>query len=213
MGRQAARPDVRRTRPADRARRTTARTRACPARSRSPRRCRDSRSPSPKTSSRSMSNLSPSLDVCLRHHRRTDRRRGASGRTCNKLRQRARTIPGMRGSSTSCASAARIRSSRTTWIFSSRFRRAKPPKQWPRRFRPKGSTRTSSRTPENGDLRYSLHAHKSMQLTVPDMQELSRRLTDAANAQGRPVRRLERETGRADGSADRSAPRLARAGY
>jgi hypothetical protein len=35
-------------------------------------------------------------------------------------------------------------------------------------------------TPDNGDLRYSLHAHKSMHLTVPDMQDLSRRLTDAA---------------------------------
>ncbi len=35
-------------------------------------------------------------------------------------------------------------------------------------------------SPENGDLRYSLHAHKSMKLTVPDMQALSRRLTDAA---------------------------------
>ena len=44
--------------------------------------------------------------------------------------------------------------------------------------------------PENGDLRYSLHAHKSMQLTVPDMQELSRRLTDAAEREGRALRRL-----------------------
>ena len=35
-------------------------------------------------------------------------------------------------------------------------------------------------SPENGDLRYSLHAHKSMLLVVPDMKELSRRLTDAA---------------------------------
>lgn len=35
-------------------------------------------------------------------------------------------------------------------------------------------------TPDNGELRYVLHAHKSMQLTVPDMQDLSRRLTDAA---------------------------------
>lgn len=35
-------------------------------------------------------------------------------------------------------------------------------------------------TPDNGELRYVLHAHKSMQLTVPDMQELSRRLTEAA---------------------------------
>ena len=38
--------------------------------------------------------------------------------------------------------------------------------------------------PQNGDLRYSLHAHKSMQLTVPDMQALSRRLTDAAREKG-----------------------------
>ena len=35
-------------------------------------------------------------------------------------------------------------------------------------------------SPENGDLRYSLHAHKSMLLVVPEMKELSRRLTDAA---------------------------------
>ena len=41
-------------------------------------------------------------------------------------------------------------------------------------------------TPDNGELRYVLHAHKSMQLTVPDMQALSRRLTDAATErQGR----------------------------
>jgi hypothetical protein len=40
--------------------------------------------------------------------------------------------------------------------------------------------------PESGDLRWSLHLHKSMQLTVPDMQALSRRLTEAATArQGR----------------------------
>jgi hypothetical protein len=39
-------------------------------------------------------------------------------------------------------------------------------------------------TPENGDLRYVVHAHKSMQLTVPDMQDLSRRLTEAARARG-----------------------------
>jgi histidinol-phosphate/aromatic aminotransferase/cobyric acid decarboxylase-like protein len=40
--------------------------------------------------------------------------------------------------------------------------------------------------PESGELRWSLHLHKSMQLTVPDMKELSRRLTDAATQrQGR----------------------------
>ncbi len=39
-------------------------------------------------------------------------------------------------------------------------------------------------TPHNGDLRYVLHLHKSMKLTVPDMQDLSRRLTDAATARG-----------------------------
>ena len=39
-------------------------------------------------------------------------------------------------------------------------------------------------TPESGELRYSLHAQKSLQLTVPDMQDLSRRLTDMATAKG-----------------------------
>ena len=39
-------------------------------------------------------------------------------------------------------------------------------------------------TPESGDLRYSLHAQKSLHLTVPDMQALSRRLTDMALAKG-----------------------------
>ncbi len=52
-------------------------------------------------------------------------------------------------------------------------------------------------SPENGALRYSLHAHKSMQLTVPDMQSLSRRLTDTATALG----------GRYDGWAANQAPR------
>jgi hypothetical protein len=52
-------------------------------------------------------------------------------------------------------------------------------------------------SPENGELRYSLHAHKSMQLTVPDMQSLSRRLTDTATALG----------GRYDGWAANQAPR------
>jgi hypothetical protein len=52
-------------------------------------------------------------------------------------------------------------------------------------------------TPENGELRWSLHAHKSMQLTVPDMQDLSRRLTDAATERG----------GRYDGWAAKQVPR------
>ena len=52
-------------------------------------------------------------------------------------------------------------------------------------------------SPENGDLRYSLHARKSMQLTVPDMQSLSRRLTDTATALG----------GRYDGWAAQQGPR------
>lgn len=52
-------------------------------------------------------------------------------------------------------------------------------------------------TPDNGELRFSLHAHKSMQLTVPDMQDLSRRLTDAATARG----------GRYDGWSAKQVPR------
>ena len=52
-------------------------------------------------------------------------------------------------------------------------------------------------TPEAGDLRFSLHAHKSMQLTVPDMQALSRKLSDAAN----------QRHGRYDGWSAKQVPR------
>jgi hypothetical protein len=52
-------------------------------------------------------------------------------------------------------------------------------------------------TPENGALRFSLHAQKSLQLTVPDMQALSRRLTDAALA----------KEGRYDGWSAKQVPR------
>jgi histidinol-phosphate/aromatic aminotransferase/cobyric acid decarboxylase-like protein len=51
--------------------------------------------------------------------------------------------------------------------------------------------------PGSGDLRYSLHAHKSMKLTVPDMQELSRRLTEAATLR----------SGRYDGWSAKQVPR------
>ena len=52
-------------------------------------------------------------------------------------------------------------------------------------------------SPESGEYRFSLHAHKSMQLTVPDMQELSRRLTEAATAR----------QGRYDGWSAKQVPR------
>ena len=52
-------------------------------------------------------------------------------------------------------------------------------------------------SPESGELRYSLHASKAMHLTVPDMQALSRRLTDAAVAKG----------GRYDGWSAKQVPR------
>jgi len=51
--------------------------------------------------------------------------------------------------------------------------------------------------PESGELRFSLHLHKSMKLTVPDMQELSRRLTEAATA----------KQGRYDGWSAKQVPR------
>ena len=51
--------------------------------------------------------------------------------------------------------------------------------------------------PESGELRFSLHAHKSMQLTVPDMQALSRKLSDAANLR----------KGRYDGWSAKQVPR------
>jgi len=52
-------------------------------------------------------------------------------------------------------------------------------------------------TPESGELRFSLHAQKSLHLTVPDMQDLSRRLTDMAIAKG----------GRYDGWSAKQVPR------
>jgi hypothetical protein len=51
------------------------------------------------------------------------------------------------------------------------------------RFKTEGFDTDVVDSPENGDLRYSLHLHKSMLLVVPDMKELSRRLTDAAKEQ------------------------------
>lgn len=38
--------------------------------------------------------------------------------------------------------------------------------------------------PDNPDLRFSLHARKSMRLSVPEMRELSRRFTELALAHG-----------------------------
>ncbi len=52
-------------------------------------------------------------------------------------------------------------------------------------------------TPDNGELRFVVHAHKSMQLTVPDMQDLSRKLSDAAKLRG----------GRYDGWSAKQVPR------
>ncbi len=51
---------------------------------------------------------------------------------------------------------------------------------WRRGSRREGFETDVVDSPENGDLRYSLHLHKSMLLVVPDMKALSRRLTDAA---------------------------------
>jgi hypothetical protein len=51
--------------------------------------------------------------------------------------------------------------------------------------------------PASGELRWSLHAHKSMQLTVPDMQELSRKLSEAATL----------KKGRYDGWSAKQVPR------
>jgi hypothetical protein len=65
------------------------------------------------------------------------------------------------------------------------------------RLRGEGFDADVTDTPENGDLRYSLHAHKSMKLIVPDMKELSRRLTDAAAELG----------GRYDGWSAKEVPR------
>ena len=65
------------------------------------------------------------------------------------------------------------------------------------RLRGEGFDADVLETPDTGELHFSLHAHKSMQLTVPDMQDLSRRLTDAATEQG----------GRYDGWSAKQVPR------
>ena len=109
----------------------------------------------------------------------------------------ARTIPGTRASSTSCVSAARIRSSRTTWISSSLFPTREAAEQLAAQLTTEGFDADMIDTPENGDLRYSLHAHKSMQLTVPDMQEPEPAPDRHGHGARGAVRRLEREAGAA----------------
>ena len=64
------------------------------------------------------------------------------------------------------------------------FRSPDGAQQLARQLRAEGFDADMKDSPENGELRYSLHARKSMQLTVPDMQALSRRLTDTATAMG-----------------------------
>ena len=65
------------------------------------------------------------------------------------------------------------------------------------RLRGEGFDVHVNETPDNGELKFSLHAHKSMQLTVPDMQDLSRRLTEAAREKG----------GRYDGWSAKQVPK------
>ena len=77
------------------------------------------------------------------------------------------------------------------------FPRAEAAEQLATQLRAEGFDADVVDEPQNGDLRFSLHAHKSMQLTVPDMQALSRRLTDAAKDQG----------GRYDGWSAKQVPR------
>jgi hypothetical protein len=65
------------------------------------------------------------------------------------------------------------------------------------RLRTEGFDADVHESDESGELRFSLHAHKSMKLTVPDMKELSRRLTDMAKEMG----------GRYDGWSAKQVPR------
>jgi hypothetical protein len=54
------------------------------------------------------------------------------------------------------------------------------------RLEPEGFNVDTKAMTEKSDLAYSLHATKSMRLIVPDMQELSRRMTEmAAEFRGR----------------------------
>jgi hypothetical protein len=49
------------------------------------------------------------------------------------------------------------------------------------RLEPQGFSVDTKAMPEKTDLSYSLHATKSMRLIVPDMQDLTRRMTDLAS--------------------------------
>jgi hypothetical protein len=54
------------------------------------------------------------------------------------------------------------------------------------RLEPQGFSVDTKAMPEKTDLLYSLHATKSMRLIVPDMQDLTRRMTElAAEHRGR----------------------------
>jgi hypothetical protein len=77
------------------------------------------------------------------------------------------------------------------------FRSPESAQQLANQLRAEGFDADLKDSPENGELRYGLHAHKAMQLTVPDMQSLSRRLTDTATALG----------GRYDGWAANQEPK------
>jgi histidinol-phosphate/aromatic aminotransferase/cobyric acid decarboxylase-like protein len=66
-----------------------------------------------------------------------------------------------------------------------------------KQLRTEGFDATVVDEPDSGELRWSLHAHKSMQLTVPDMQELSRKLSEAATL----------KNGRYDGWSAKQVPR------
>ncbi len=62
------------------------------------------------------------------------------------------------------------------------FRSPEGAQQLASQLRSEGFDADLKDAPESGELRYTLHARKAMQLTVPDMQALSRRLTDTATA-------------------------------
>ena len=137
---------------------------------------------------------------------------GGSGRTSTSCVS-ARTIPGTRASSISCASAARILSSRTTWIFSSLFPRAKPRTKWPRRLTTEGFKTDVIDTPESGELALqparaevtaSHGARHAGSEPAPDRY---------GDRQGRPVRRLERETGADRRQPDSLSPELATSSF
>jgi hypothetical protein len=108
---------------------------------------------------------------------------GGSGRTSTSCAS-ARTIPGTRASSISFVKRGSDPFKPHDLDFFLAFPTREAADAVAAQMTTEGFKTDVIDTPDSGELRFSLHAQKSLHLTVPDMQDLSRRLTDMAIAKG-----------------------------